>query len=121
MALRTYAPYGVRVNLWDKVSPIPAAGTKSVVFGFPPTHARGRGFDIVVQSFFGTNPDAINLQLQVAMDDVDAEYADTGPALTTVAGEMVTITNVVGKYFRFNLVSITLGSGDEMTVKAMVK
>ncbi len=69
------------------------------------------------QTIFGTNPTAVNIVLQGAMADVDAEYflIDTSTAIT---GEARTVTGVQAKFLRIRFVSSTGGTG--LTAKLMV-
>lgn len=75
------------------------------------------------QTIFGTAPTAVNLTLQGAMADVDAEY-QTIDTTTNTAGEARTIPSsavpgiVQAKFLRIKVVSSTGGSG--LTAKLMV-
>lgn len=69
------------------------------------------------QTIFGTAPTAVNLTLQGAMADVDAEYQviDT---TTNTAGEARTVTGVQAKFLRIKFNSSTGGAG--LTAKLLV-
>jgi len=69
------------------------------------------------QTIFGTAPTAVNMVLQGAMADVDAEYQtiDTTAATT---GEARTVTGVQAKFLRIRFVSSTGGTG--LTAKILV-
>ena len=69
------------------------------------------------QTIFGTAPTAVNIVLQGAMADVDAEYqlVDT---TTNTAGEARTVTGVQAKFLRIKFVSATGGTG--LTAKLLV-
>lgn len=69
------------------------------------------------QTIFGTAPTAVNLVLQGAMADVDAEcfLIDT---TTATAGEARTVTGVQAKFLLIKFVSATGGSG--LTAKLLV-
>jgi len=69
------------------------------------------------QTLFGTAPTAVNMVLQGAMADVDAEYflIDT---TTATGGEARTVTGVQAKFLRIKFVSSTGGSG--LTAKLLV-
>lgn len=69
------------------------------------------------QTIFGTAPTAVNIVLQGAMADVDAEY-QTIDTTTNVAGEARTVTGVQSKFLRIKFVSSTGGAG--LTAKLMV-
>lgn len=69
------------------------------------------------QTIFGTAPTAVNLTLQGAMADVDAEY-QTIDTTTNTAGEARTVTGVQAKFLRIKFNSSTGGSG--LTAKFMV-
>ena len=69
------------------------------------------------QTLFGTAPSAVNMVLQGAMADVDAEYQviDT---TTNASGEARTVTGVQARFLRIKFVSATGGSG--LTAKLLV-
>jgi hypothetical protein len=69
------------------------------------------------QTVFGTAPTAVNMVLQAAMADVDAEY-QTIDTTTVVAGEGRTVAGVQGKFLRVRFVSSTGGTG--LTAKILV-
>lgn len=69
------------------------------------------------QTIFGGAPTAVNLVLQAAMADVDAEY-QTLDTTTVVGGEARTVTGVQAKFLRVKFVSATGGSG--LTAKILV-
>jgi hypothetical protein len=75
------------------------------------------GTSVRWQTVFGTAPTAVNLVLQAAMSDVDAEY-QTIDTTTATAGEGRTVANVQAKFLRIRLVSSTGGSG--LTPKILV-
>jgi hypothetical protein len=69
------------------------------------------------QTVFGAAPTAVNLVLQGAMADVDAEY-QTIDTSTATAGEARTVTGVRTKFLRIKFVSATGGTG--LTAKLLV-
>lgn len=69
------------------------------------------------QTIFGTAPTAVNMILQGAMADVDAEYQSIDTT-TNTAGEARTVTGVQAKFLRIKFVSSTGGAG--LTAKLMV-
>lgn len=75
------------------------------------------GFTVRWQTIFGGAPTAVNLALQAAMNDVDAEYA-TIDTSTAVAGEARTVTGVQARFVRVKFNSSTGGSG--LTAKILV-
>jgi hypothetical protein len=62
------------------------------------------------QTIFGSAPSAVNLVLQAAMADVDAEY-QTIDTTTNAAGEGRTVAGVQANFLRIKFVSSTGGSG----------
>ena len=62
------------------------------------------------QTIFGTAPTAVNLVLQGAMADVDAEY-QTIDTTTATAGEARTVTGVRARFLRIKFTSSTGGTG----------
>jgi hypothetical protein len=75
------------------------------------------GTSVRWQTIFGGAPTAVNLVLQAAMADVDAEY-QTLDTTTVVGGEARTVTGVQAKFLRVKFVSATGGSG--LTAKILV-
>lgn len=69
------------------------------------------------QTLFGTAPTAVNIVLQGAIADVDAEY-QTIDTTTNVAGEARTVTGVRARFLRIKFVSSTGGAG--LTTKLLV-
>ena len=69
------------------------------------------------QTIFGTAPTAVNLSLQGAMADIDAEYQNIDTT-TNTAGEARTVTGVSAKFLRIKFNSSTGGSG--LTAKILV-
>lgn len=96
----------------------PGGATSGSQFAVPSfTGVPDGGTAVRWQTIFGTNPTAVNIVLQGAMADVDAEYflIDTS---TAVAGEARTVTGVQAKFIRIRFVSSTGGTG--LTAKLMV-
>jgi hypothetical protein len=69
------------------------------------------------QTLFGTAPTAVNIVLQGAIADVDAEY-QTIDTTTNTAGEARTVTGVRARFLRIRFVSSTGGAG--LTAKMLV-
>ncbi len=65
------------------------------------------------QTVLGTNPDAISMQLQISLDGSNWTALDTS---TAVGGEVRYIAGSA-KFVRGYIGSITLGSGDELTLE----
>ena len=96
----------------------PGGATSGTQFALPSfTGITDSGTAVRWQTIFGTNPTALNMVLQSALADVDAEYQtiDTTTALT---GEARTVAGVQGKFLRIRLVSSTGGTG--LTAKILV-
>ena len=75
------------------------------------------GTSVRWQTVFGTAPTAVNLVLQAAINDVDAEY-QTIDTTTATAGEGRSVANVQARFLRIRFVSATGGSG--LTAKISV-
>lgn len=73
--------------------------------GFPEN-----GRTIRWQTIYGTSPSAVNVALQTAMVDSDAEYASIDSS-TATAGESRTVTGVRANFVRTKVTSITGGAG----------
>lgn len=96
----------------------PGANTSGSQFALPSyTGLPDGGTSVRWQTIFGTNPTAVNLALQGAINDVDAEY-QTIDSSTATAGEARSVANVQARFLRVKLVSSTSGSG--LTVKILV-
>jgi hypothetical protein len=96
----------------------PAANTAGSQFALPSyTGIADGGTALRWQTIFGSAPSAVNIVLQAAMNDVDAEYQviDTTAA---PAGEARPLSNVQARFIRAKVVSSTGGSG--LTVKFLV-
>lgn len=90
---------------------VPAAGQSSQQFALP-SYAGfpENGRTIRWQTVFGSSPSAVNVALQSAMIDSDAQYS-TIDSSTATAGEARTVTGVRAKFIRAKVSSITGGSG----------
>jgi hypothetical protein len=96
----------------------PAANTAGTQFALPSyTGIADGGTAVRWQTIFGSAPSSVSIQLQAAMNDVDAEYQpiDTSSA---PAGEARPLSNVQAKFIRAKVISSTGGSG--LTVKFLV-
>ena len=88
----------------------PAAGTAGSQFAIPePSGMPDQGHTVRWQTIYGTAPSAINIVLQGASADVDAEYqlVDTS---TATAGEARTVIGVRAKFLRVKVISYTGGA-----------
>lgn len=96
----------------------PGSGTSGSQFALPSfTGLPDGGTAVRWQTVFGTAPTAVNIVLQGAINDVDAEY-QTIDTTTVTAGEARTVANVQAKFLRIRFVSSTGGSG--LTAKILV-
>ncbi len=98
--------------------PFPGSATAGSQFAIPDYAGQpDTGTAVRWQTIFGTAPTAVNLVLQGAMADVDAEY-QTIDTTTNTAGEARTVTGVQAKFLRIKFVSSTGGAG--LTAKLLV-
>lgn len=96
----------------------PGAGTAGSQFALPSyTGLADGGTAVRWQTIFGSAPTAVNIILQGAINDVDAEYQTIDTA-TTTTGEGRSLANVQARFLRAKVVSSTGGSG--LTVKILV-
>ena len=96
----------------------PGAATSGSQFALPSyTGLPDSGTAVRWQTVFGTAPTAVNIILQAAINDVDAEY-QTIDTTTTIAGEARTVANVQARFLRVRFVSSTGGTG--LTAKVLV-
>jgi hypothetical protein len=96
----------------------PGSAEAGSQFAIPSYAGRADGGTAVRwQTIFGTVPTAVNLILQGAMADVDAEY-QTIDTTTNAAGEARTVDGVQARFLRIKFISSTGGSG--LTAKLLV-
>jgi hypothetical protein len=89
----------------------PANGTAGAQFAIPePAGLTDQSHTVRWQTIFGSAPSAINIRLQGAAADVDAEYADIDTSIATT-GEARTVIGVRARFLRVKVVSSTGGSG----------
>jgi hypothetical protein len=95
----------------------PANGTAGSQFAIPePAGLPDQGHTVRWQTIFGTSPSAINIRLQGAVADVDAEFADIDTS-TATAGEARTVTGVRARFLRIKTVTST--GGTSLTAKIL--
>ena len=96
----------------------PGSATSGSQFAIPSYAGRAdTGNTVRWQTIFGTAPTALNMVLQGAMADVDAEY-QTIDTTTATTGEARTVGGVQAKFLRIRFVSATGGSS--LTAKMLV-
>ena len=96
----------------------PGSATSGSQFAIPSYAGRAdTGNAVRWQTIFGTAPTAVNMVLQGAMADVDAEYQTIGTT-TATTGEARTVTGVQARFLRVRFVSATGGTG--LTAKMLV-
>ena len=89
----------------------PGSATSGTQFALPSfTGTTDAGTAVRWQTIFGTAPTAVNIVLQGAMADVDAEYQQID-ASTATTGEARTVAGVQAKFLRIRFVSSTGGTG----------
>src|SRR5665213_1608573 len=99
---------------------VPASATAGAQFAVPhPAGIPDQSRAVRWQTLFAAAPTAINVSLQGAMADVDAEYKDID-ASTNAAGEARTVTGVQANFLRIKVNSSTVGSGAGFTAKLLV-
>lgn len=95
----------------------PANNTSGSQFAIPaPAGLPDQGHTVRWQTIFGTAPSAVNIRLQGAMADVDAEYQDIDTS-TNTAGEARTVTSVRASFLRVKVASST--GGASLTAKVL--
>ena len=95
----------------------PADGTAGSQFAIPePAGLPDQGHTVRWQTIFGSAPSAINIRLQGAMADVDAEFTDLDTS-TATAGEARTVTGVRSRFLRVKKISST--GGTSLTAKIL--
>lgn len=92
-------------------SEAPSAGESSQQFALPNYSGfPENGRTIRWQTIFGTAPASVNIALETAMTDADAQYAviDTS---TAASGEARTVSGVRANFIRAKVTAISGGSG----------
>jgi hypothetical protein len=101
----------------NETFPGSATAGSQFALGKPGGYSPETGYTVRWQTIFGGAPSAVNLSLQVAINDVDAEYQSIdSTSLTT--GDARTVTGVQGNFLRIRLNSSTGGTG--LTAKFVV-
>jgi hypothetical protein len=96
----------------------PGAATAGSQFALPSYAGQpDTGTAVRWQTIFGGAPTAVNLTLQGAMSDIDAEY-QTIDTSTAITGEARTVTGVQARFLRIKFNSSTGGTG--LTAKILV-
>ena len=99
---------------------VPSSALAGSQFAIPhPTGHLDAGFTLRWQTLFSVAPSAINVSLQAATADVDAEYKDIDVS-TNAAGEGRTVTGVQANFLRIKVNSSTVGSGAGFTAKTLL-
>src|SRR5712692_5417477 len=97
---------------------LPADGTAGAQFAVPePAGFPEQEHTVRWTTSFTGGPTAVNVRLQGAIADVDAEYADIDTS-TNAAGESRTVTGVRARFLRIKKVSST--GGTNLTAKLIV-
>ena len=119
----TYPPYSLSpgdVGYSFNNEAVPGSATAGSQFAVPhPPGLPDAGYTIRWQTLFGTAPSAINVSLQAATADVDAEYKDVDVS-TNAAGEGRTVSGVQANFLRIKVNSATVGSGAGFTAKLVL-
>jgi hypothetical protein len=100
---------GTPVKVWDAESLTDDDASQAVAL--PPRDELDLTWDIV----FGSTPTTVDYRLQVAINNVDAEYYDLGTTITSTAGGKVTVNGVVARFARIHAVD-----ADVETVTAQI-
>lgn len=97
---------------------IPADGTAGAQFAVPePAGFPDQGHTVRWQTSYTGGPTAVNVRLQGAIADAEADYADLDTS-TATAGEARTVTGVRTRFLRIKKVSST--GGANITAKLIV-
>ena len=112
------APGEVGFSFSSEAVPASATAGSQLALVHNPVGAQ-QGFALRWQTLFTTAPTAINVSLQGAMTDVDAEYKDIDTT-TNVNGEARTAPGVQARFVRLRVNSSTVGSGAGFTGKVLV-
>lgn len=98
---------GLRVKTFDNADAAQATGTP---FALP-----ARAGSLMWQTYFGTNPDAVSIELQFSLDGTHWDAIDVS---SVVGGEIRTFAGIGGApgFVRGNIASITNGDDVNMDI-----
>lgn len=102
---------GVPVSVFDVE--VPTDGQSSTAVAIP--QRTGKNVDLTFTIVFGSTPTTVDYQLQIAINNLDAEYYDLGTAITATGGGKITLTGVVARFARVQAVD-----ADTETVTAQI-
>ena len=89
-------------------------GEESIAVAIPPRPGKQTNISFTIRFDSGT-PTTVDYQLQVAVNNVDAEYYDIGSSMVDTAGGKVTINGIVARFAR-----IIANDADTETVTAQI-
>jgi hypothetical protein len=99
---------------------VPSSATAGSQFALTaPAGFADTGRTVRWQTLFAVAPTAVNVSLQGAMADVDAEYKYLDSS-TNVNGEGKTVASVQARFLRLRVNTSTVGSGSGFTGKILV-
>jgi len=99
---------------------VPAAALAGSQFALTfPSGFSNSGKTVRWQTLFTVAPTAIDVSLQAALADVDAEYKDIDNS-AVAAGEAKTVTGVQARFLRIKVNTVTVGAGAGFTAKMLV-
>ncbi len=76
-------------------------GQETEAVALPPT-PDGQGLDLAFEVKFASAPTTVDYRLQVALNNIDAEFQDVSPFMTNAAaaGDIIAIGDIVGRFAR---------------------
>jgi len=91
-------------------------GNESIALAIP--QRSGEGQDITYTIVFASTPTTVDYLLQVAVNNIDAEFYDVvGSNITDTAGGKVTVNGIIGRFVRVKAVdSDTISVTSEIMV-----
>ena len=104
---------GVPVAVFD--AEVPTDGQESQAVALP--FRKGKSLNLTLAVKFASAPTTVDYQLQVAMNNVDAEYQDLGTAITATGGGQITVADVVARFARVQAVDADV---EAVTAELMV-
>ncbi len=98
-AIQSLSRYRVPITLMDAT--VMTDGQQTIAVALPAT-PDGQALDLAFEVKFASAPTTVDYRLQLAFNNIDAEFQDVSPFMTTAtaAGGIVAIGDLVGRFAR---------------------
>tara|TARA_R100000306_G_C4277724_1_gene93438 strand:- start:166 stop:528 length:363 start_codon:yes stop_codon:yes gene_type:complete len=92
-------------------------GNESQAMALPASRGT-QGVDLVWEVMFASAPSTVDYRLQSSLTNVDANFHDTGPTMTSNDGGAVTVGDIVANFVRIKAVD---ADSPSVTAKILIK